>query len=131
MIAFSNQGAIKPCVTGPQTLADAEFLVMVGLPAAGKSTWAEKKSRENPEKRYNILGTNLIMEKMKVMGLGRKGNYAGRWDSLITKACKVLNELGCGRGEKMGSEKLIHNFFHLKSGLFLIEVDFLRTCMLV
>ena len=40
--------------------------MMIGLPAAGKTTWAEKHCRQNPEKRYTILGTNLIMEKMKV-----------------------------------------------------------------
>ena len=40
--------------------------MMIGLPASGKTTWAEKHCRQNPEKRYTILGTNLIMEKMKV-----------------------------------------------------------------
>ena len=43
-----------------------QVLMMIGLPASGKTTWAEKHSRQNPEKRYTILGTNLIMEKMKV-----------------------------------------------------------------
>lgn len=45
----------------------------------------------HPEKRYNILGTNQIMEKMKVMGLARKRNYSGRWDELIHKATGILN----------------------------------------
>ena len=40
--------------------------MMIGLPASGKTTWAEKHCRQNPEKRYTVLGTNLIMEKMKV-----------------------------------------------------------------
>ena len=40
--------------------------MMIGLPAAGKSAWADKYSAEHAEKRYTILGTNLIMEKMKV-----------------------------------------------------------------
>ena len=39
---------------------------MVGLPASGKTTWAEKHCRDNPEKAYTILGTNHIMDKMKV-----------------------------------------------------------------
>lgn len=40
--------------------------MMVGLPACGKTTWAVKHAEGNPEKKYNILGTNAIMDKMKV-----------------------------------------------------------------
>lgn len=43
--------------------------MMVGLPACGKTTWALKYAQSNPEKKYNILGTNAIMDKMKV-GVG-------------------------------------------------------------
>lgn len=46
-----------------------QILMMVGLPACGKTTWAIKHAETNPEKKYNILGTNAIMDKMKV-GLG-------------------------------------------------------------
>lgn len=41
--------------------------MMVGLPACGKTTWANKHAEMNPEKKYNILGTNAIMDKMKVI----------------------------------------------------------------
>lgn len=40
--------------------------MMVGLPACGKTTWASKHAESNPDKKYNILGTNAIMDKMKV-----------------------------------------------------------------
>lgn len=43
-----------------------QILMMVGLPACGKTTWAIKHAEGNPEKKYNILGTNAIMDKMKV-----------------------------------------------------------------
>ena len=40
--------------------------MMVGLPGAGKTVWAEKHSAGNPDSKFNILGTNNIIEKMKV-----------------------------------------------------------------
>ncbi|XP_006627593.1 heterogeneous nuclear ribonucleoprotein U-like protein 1 isoform X3 [Lepisosteus oculatus] len=78
---------------GPSSKSECEILMLVGLPAAGKTTWAMKHAEENPEKKYNILGTNAIMEKMKVMGLRRQRNYAGRWDVLIQQATQCLNRL--------------------------------------
>ncbi|KAM9358889.1 heterogeneous nuclear ribonucleoprotein U-like protein 1 [Symphorus nematophorus] len=78
---------------GPATKSECEILMMVGLPACGKTTWAIKHSETNPEKKYNILGTNAIMDKMKVMGLRRQKNYAGRWDVLIQQATQCLNRL--------------------------------------
>ncbi|XDV28654.1 hypothetical protein PO909_031881 [Leuciscus waleckii] len=78
---------------GPTNKSDCEVLMMVGLPACGKTTWASKHAEMNPEKKFNILGTNAIMEKMKVMGLRRQRNYAGRWDILIQQATQCLNRL--------------------------------------
>lgn len=40
--------------------------MMVGLPGAGKTVWAEKHAKANPEKKFNVLGTNNIIDKMKV-----------------------------------------------------------------
>ncbi|XP_071963815.1 uncharacterized protein [Antedon mediterranea] len=75
----------------PASRKECEILMMCGLPAAGKTYWALNHCKENPEKKFYVLGTNLIMEKMKVMGLPRKKNYSGRWDVLIQTATKCLN----------------------------------------
>ena len=56
---------------------------MTGLPGAGKTFWAEKFASDNADKNWNILGTNNLIEKMKVEGLPRKRNYSGRWEQLI------------------------------------------------
>ncbi|NXN94617.1 HNRL1 protein, partial [Rhinopomastus cyanomelas] len=78
---------------GPKSKAECEILMMVGLPAAGKTTWALNHAAAHPGKKYNILGTNAIMDKMRVMGLRRQRNYAGRWDVLIHQATQCLNRL--------------------------------------
>ncbi|CAA0837168.1 Unknown protein [Striga hermonthica] len=72
---------------------DCEVIMMVGLPASGKTTWAEKWVKEHPEKRYVLLGTNLVLEQMKVPGLLRKGNYGERFELLMDRASKIFNTL--------------------------------------
>ena len=39
---------------------------MVGLPGSGKTQWALKYSKENPEKRYNVLGAETVLNQMRV-----------------------------------------------------------------
>ncbi|KAJ8630789.1 hypothetical protein MRB53_024112 [Persea americana] len=72
---------------------DCEVLMMVGLPASGKTTWAENWVKEHPEKCYVLLGTNLALEQMKVPGLLRKQNYGERFDRLMDCATGIFNTL--------------------------------------
>lgn len=72
---------------------DREVIMMVGLPASGKTTWAEKWIKEHPEKRYVLLGTNLALDQMKVPGLLRKHNYGERFDRLMDRATGIFNTL--------------------------------------
>lgn len=88
--------ALEDRVAGPkrpEKKEDCEMIMMCGLPGAGKTYWANNHHAENPEKLLNILGTNNLIDKMKVMGLPRKRNYHGRWDALIDKCTKCLNKL--------------------------------------
>lgn len=82
-------------VIGPQfgSLRECEVLMMVGLPASGKTTWAENWAKEHPEKRYMVLGTNLALDQMKVPGLLRKHNYGERFDRWMDRATGIFNTL--------------------------------------
>jgi len=75
------------------TKAECEVMMMVGLPASGKSWWIQRYVADHPEKRYVVLGTNNVMDQMKVTGLSRKRNYAGRFKELMDQASGVFSTL--------------------------------------
>ncbi|XP_077971130.1 uncharacterized protein LOC120346575 isoform X2 [Styela clava] len=82
-----------PAISAPKSKHDCEVIMMVGLPGVGKSTWATNYSKIHPSKKYNILGTDAIIDKMRVQGLPRKNNFGGRWDVLIKQASECFNAL--------------------------------------
>jgi heterogeneous nuclear ribonucleoprotein U-like protein 1 len=43
-----------------------QIVMMCGLPGSGKTTWANEYYAKNLDKKYNILGTNNLIDKMKV-----------------------------------------------------------------
>lgn len=69
------------------------MLMLVGLPGSGKTTWAQQRCKQMPNKHYNIIGTDTLIERMKVDGLARKLNYNGSWETLINMASAALNKL--------------------------------------
>lgn len=85
----------------PETRSDCEVIMMIGLPGAGKSHWAMQKALESPEKRYTLLGTKYLLERMKIHGVARKpGSGPGRWEKLIelcNRGLLTLNEIACQR----------------------------------
>ncbi|CAH9059673.1 unnamed protein product [Cuscuta europaea] len=72
---------------------DCELRMLVGLPASGKSTWADEWVKEHPEKRYIVLGTGLIYDKIKAHAITNKYNYGERFDeisnTLLPRASKL------------------------------------------
>ena len=76
-----------------EPLQRTELQMLVGLPAAGKTTWAEQEMDAQPEKNYLVLSTNSILEQMKVPGLTRAHNYKERFEKLMPQATAVLAKL--------------------------------------
>ncbi|CAK8676977.1 unnamed protein product [Clavelina lepadiformis] len=80
-------------VQAPPSQHDCEVIMMVGLPGVGKTTWATNYAKIHPSKKYVVLGTDSIIDKMRIMGLPRKNNFGGRWDVLIKQATQCFNVL--------------------------------------
>lgn len=102
--SYVNKYPIADLIKGPrrpEARTDCEVIMMIGVPGAGKSFWATKHAAENPEKRYTLLGTKYLLERMKIQGVARKpGSGPGRWEKLIelcNRGLLTLNEIACKR----------------------------------
>ena len=79
---WAGQVPVESRVRGtsaPSSRADCYMIMMCGLPGSGKTTWAKKYCTENVDCKFNLLGTNAFLDKMKVNGLPRRKNYKGRF----------------------------------------------------
>merc|ERR1719402_473037 len=75
------------------TREECEMIMMIGLPACGKTTWVEKHVAENPEKQYNVISTTTMINKMTVNGEPRKKHHTGKWELVVQKATRSLQEM--------------------------------------
>merc|ERR1712083_935017 len=64
--------------------------MMIGIPATGKTTWAHKFVKESGKK-FDVLGTDLVLDNMRVYNMRRKGNFKERFDRCMKMASKTFN----------------------------------------
>eukprot|EP01006_Ploeotia_vitrea_P041310 TRINITY_DN66502_c6_g2_i1.p1 TRINITY_DN66502_c6_g2~~TRINITY_DN66502_c6_g2_i1.p1 ORF type:complete len:620 (+),score=61.39 TRINITY_DN66502_c6_g2_i1:95-1861(+) len=79
--------ACGPDVTGAGP-NQRRLIMLVGLPGSGKTYWAKEYIRRHPQLKFNILSTNLIMERKMP---NTKHTYRDRFEKLIKEATDMLN----------------------------------------
>jgi len=76
-----------------KTREECEFILLVGLPATGKTTWAKKYVEEHPEKKFEILNASVYLEKATVNGESRKTHTEVTWEKVHHRITKALQDI--------------------------------------
>lgn len=75
------------------TRGECEMILLVGLPSAGKTTWARNHAAAHPEKKYEIINAAIYLEKATVNGVSRKEHAKMSWDKVHHRVTKNLMDV--------------------------------------
>ncbi|CAD5208665.1 unnamed protein product [Bursaphelenchus xylophilus] len=128
-----NPSILKRSVRPPDSKSDCTVLMMVGLPAAGKTFWVRHYLREHPNEHWVLLNTENVINLMKVNGVPRKRVHHGRWDMIMGLAAKALNRsfgLACRRRHNYIIDQTNVSRDARKRKLQVFK-DFLRKCVVI
>ncbi|KAH9508331.1 Heteroproteinous nuclear ribonucleoprotein U-like protein 1 [Bulinus truncatus] len=117
----------------PASKSSCEMIMLIGLPGSGKTTWALHKQETRPRERFNILGSDALIDKFKVMGLVRHSGYSERFEQLYKRADKCLETLlaiAAGRARNYILDQT-NVFPKARSKKMLPFSDFRRTAVVI
>lgn len=101
-----------------------QVILMVGLPGSGKTYWAKKHCAEHPERRYNILSTGALFERMKVSthtDTHRRHTHTyiqirlHNIDKRLTYKTRIGSHINFNRTQKIICIYNIHTYGHIQS----------------
>jgi len=77
----------------PPTRYPPELLVLVGLPFSGKTKLAYEYQRTTPDRHFEVLSVNSIIDKMKIPGSYYDRGFTSRMNLLVSEAVECYNAL--------------------------------------
>lgn len=100
---FYDQLPVESRVPGPkrpETRAECEVIMMIGLPGTGKTFLSRSIVNENPDKKYNPIGVAFLLDKMRVNGEPRKPSSSPKWSNMVeslSRSINILLNIACRR----------------------------------
>lgn len=72
-----------------------QVVLMVGLPASGKSVWARNYMKQHPEKQHRLLGTEELLACMIVSQISTLHSCDSHSEVMVHTWCKMFDPCVC------------------------------------